>query len=76
MPKPGQPTTYWGYLSNAFVSPEYRNAGVGRMLIDALLAYAREHSLGRVLLNPSDRAIPFYTRAGFGPADMLLVQHF
>jgi GNAT superfamily N-acetyltransferase len=76
MPKPGQPTTYWGYLSQAFVVPEARNAGVGRMLLDALLAYAREKGYARVVLHPSDRAIPFYERAGFGPADMLLVQHF
>jgi GNAT superfamily N-acetyltransferase len=76
MPKPGQPATFWGYLSNAFVMPEARDAGVGRMLLDALLAYAREQGYARVVLHPSDRAIPFYTRAGFGPADMLLVQHF
>jgi GNAT superfamily N-acetyltransferase len=76
MPKPGQPTTFWGYLANAYVVPEFRNAGVGRMLLDALLAYARETGLARIVLHPSDRAIPFYTRAGFGPAEMLLVQHF
>jgi GNAT superfamily N-acetyltransferase len=76
MPKPGRPQTYWGYLSNAFVAPDYRNAGVGRMLIDALLAHARDEGYARVVLHPSDRAIPFYHRAGFTPADMLLVQEF
>jgi GNAT superfamily N-acetyltransferase len=76
MPKPGTVTSYWGYLSNAFVVPDYRNAGVGRMLLEALLAYARAEGLHRVVLHPSDRAIPFYQRAGFSPADMLLVQHF
>lgn len=76
MPKPGNPQTFWGYLSHAFVVPEARNAGVGRLLLDTLLDHARAEGFARVVLHPSDRAIPFYHRAGFGPADMLLVQHF
>ncbi len=29
MPRPGLPASRWGYLSNAFVLPEYRSRGVG-----------------------------------------------
>jgi len=35
--------------------------------------YARQHHLARVVLSPSERSIPFYQRAGFGPADILMV---
>jgi GNAT superfamily N-acetyltransferase len=74
MPAPGRPPGRWGYLSNAFVLARYRNRGVGRQLLDALLAEAAELSLARVVLRPSPRSVPFYARAGFGTADMLMVR--
>lgn len=76
MPRPGVGASRWGYLANAYVRPEFRNSGVGRLLVDELLAYARSEGLARVVLHPSDRAVPFYERAGFGPADMLMAQTF
>jgi GNAT superfamily N-acetyltransferase len=74
MPRPGKPATRWGYLSNAFVLAPYRNRGVGGQLMAALLRYADEHGFARVVLRPSDRAVPFYQRSGFGPADMLMAR--
>jgi GNAT superfamily N-acetyltransferase len=50
----------------------YRDRGVGRLLLDALLDHARREGYARVVLSPSPRSVPFYERAGFGPADMLL----
>ncbi|MBV1851486.1 GNAT family N-acetyltransferase [Catellatospora tritici] len=73
MPKPGFPAGRWGYLSNAFVLPAHRDAGAGAAMMDALLAYARAEKLVRVLLSPSQRSVPFYRRAGFYPAESLLV---
>jgi GNAT superfamily N-acetyltransferase len=65
MPRPGLDTGIWGYLANAFVLRPHRNQGIGRLLLDALLAHADAHDYIRVLLRPSERAIPFYLRAGF-----------
>lgn len=73
MPRPGRAPSCWGYLGNAFVLAPYRNQGIGRQLLDALLGYASEHSFARVVLSPADRAVPFYRRAGFGGADVLMV---
>ena len=75
MPRPGRAPTRWGYLSNAFVLAEYRNRGIGSQLLAAILAHAGEHDFARVVLSPSDRSIPFYQRAGFAPANELLVWH-
>jgi hypothetical protein len=36
------------------------------------LANADGHDFARVVLSPSQRSIPLYRRAGFGPADALL----
>ena len=73
MPRPGRAPSRWGYLANAFVLAPYRNQGIGGQLLGAVLGYAREHHLARVVLSPSERSVPFYQRAGFGPADALMV---
>lgn len=72
MPRPGPDPGRWGYLANAYVRPDYRNQGIGARLVHAILAYADGRGFARVVLSPSQRAIPFYRRAGFGPADALL----
>jgi GNAT superfamily N-acetyltransferase len=74
MPRPGVESSRWGYLANAYVRPDLRDGGVGRLLVDALMAYARAEGLVRVVLSPSERSVGFYERAGFGPADMLMAQ--
>jgi GNAT superfamily N-acetyltransferase len=73
MPRPGRAPSCWGYLGNAFVLAPYRNRGIGRQLIQAVLCYGSENKLARIVLSPRERSIPFYERAGFGPADELLV---
>jgi GNAT superfamily N-acetyltransferase len=74
MPRPGQAPSSWGYLANAFVLSAYRDRGIGGKLLDALLGYADAHHFARVVLSPSQRAIPFYERAGFEPANSLLLR--
>ena len=73
MPRPGRAPSRWGYLGNAFVLAAYRNQGIGGQLLATALGYAREHHFARVVLSPSESSIPFYRRAGFGPADALMV---
>jgi GNAT superfamily N-acetyltransferase len=73
MPRPGRAPSCWGYLGNAFVLAAYRNRGIGRQLVQAVLGYADENAFARVVLSPTERSIPFYERAGFGPADELLL---
>src|ERR1700726_4836675 len=73
MPRPGRVPSRWGYLGNAFVLAAYRNQGIGRQLLNAVLGHADENGFARVVLSPADRSIPFYQRAGFGPADALML---
>jgi len=74
MPRPGHEPSRWGYLGNAFILEAYRNQGIGTRLLNAVLGYADENHLARVVLSPSDRSVPFYQRAGFGPADSLMLR--
>ncbi len=73
MPRPGRPPSRWGYLGNAFVLASHRSQGIGTALLAALLAYARAEGFVRIVLSPSERSIPLYERAGFGPATSLLL---
>ena len=74
MPTVGVPSGGWGYLCNMFVEPAHRNAGLGAELATAVLAYADDRGLERVVLSPSERSRPFYASLGFAPADNLLLR--
>jgi GNAT superfamily N-acetyltransferase len=73
MPRPGRAPSHWGYAGNAFVLAAYRNQGIGGQLFGAVLNYADEYGFARVVLSPAGRSIPFDERAGFGPANELLL---
>ena len=74
MPAPGGPSGGWGYLCNMFVDEQHRNGGIGAVMAEALLAYADDHGLERVVLSPSERSRPFYASLGFEPASNLLLR--
>jgi GNAT superfamily N-acetyltransferase len=65
VPRPYPRPPAWGYVTNVYVVPEHRNTGVGRRILDALIRDTREEGLDTLLLWPSQRAVPFYVRAGF-----------
>jgi len=74
MPRPGRALSRWGYLGNVFVLAAYRNRGIGSQLVRAALNYADQNGFARVVLSPTERSIPLYARAGFGPADALMLR--
>lgn len=65
LPSPENLRGRWGYISNSYVLPKARNAGVGQQLLTAIEAWARTEDLELLLVWPSERAYPFYERAGF-----------
>ena len=74
MPWPGRALSRWGYLGNVFVLAAYRNRGIGSQLVSAALNYADRNDFVRVVLSPTERSVPLYERAGFGPADALMLR--
>jgi GNAT superfamily N-acetyltransferase len=65
LPSPENLRGRWGYISNSYVLPELRNAGVGQRLLTAIKDWARRESLELLVVWPSERAYPFYEGAGF-----------
>jgi GNAT superfamily N-acetyltransferase len=65
LPSPETLRDRWGYISNSYVLPEARNVGAGQQLLTAIKDWARREGLELLVVWPSDRAYPFYERAGF-----------
>ena len=65
MPRPGHPDSHWGYIGNMFVREDLRGRGIGSALLAALVATSDERGYVRLVLSPTERAVPFYRRAGF-----------
>jgi predicted N-acetyltransferase YhbS len=65
MPAPDRDDSCWGYLGNMMVVEDRRNAGIGSLLLKAVVTAAEERGYARIVLAPSPRSIEFYRRAGF-----------
>lgn len=70
LPNPARERERHLYISNMYVTPAARG-GVGVLLLDAAVEYARTNRVDRVFLWPSERARALYQRRGFRPVDHL-----
>jgi GNAT superfamily N-acetyltransferase len=69
MPRPDRLRSRWGYVGNMFVREDLRNRGIGSALLGAIITEAEAPGYARIVLSPTERAVPFYRRAGFVDAD-------
>jgi GNAT superfamily N-acetyltransferase len=69
MPRPDRLDSRWGYVGNMFVRADLRNRGIGSALLAAVIAESEGRGYARLVLSPTQRAVPFYRRAGFIDAD-------
>jgi len=58
-----------GLIEDVAVSPESRGLGLGKLLIEDLLALAEEKGCYKVVLNCSDDNVPFYEKCGMYKAE-------
>ena len=54
------------YVTNVYVEPALRHAGLGARLLDAAMTFARAREAAEAVVWPTPRSVPFYRRAGFG----------
>jgi GNAT superfamily N-acetyltransferase len=69
IPRPSRSRDQWGYLTDCYTRPAFRNRGIGQELLRHAAAWAQRQDLEMLLVWPSDRSVSFYARAGFGPDD-------
>ncbi len=55
----------FGYVTNTYTKPDFRNQGVGKKLIEQLVSQAKVEGLETLIVWPSEKSIEFYKRAGF-----------
>lgn len=72
MPKPHQLFAKYGYITNVYTRPAYRSRGIGAELMQHVFAWAKAERLDTLILWPSEKALPFYQRAGFNPDNTIL----
>jgi GNAT superfamily N-acetyltransferase len=72
VPSPDQPVRRGGIVQNVYVLDDCRDRGVGRRLVDRVVAAAAGSGMDWVVVHPTERSQPFYRRAGFAPSDGLL----
>jgi GNAT superfamily N-acetyltransferase len=73
VPVPGKRAGAIGYLTNVYVSPELRNAGLGAEMLDRMKAWCAEEGFSLVTVWPTERSRSFYRRGGFDRPDEPLV---
>jgi len=71
LPNPVSESEHHAYVTNVYVLPDCRSAGVGALLLEAALAWCRGSKIDAVFLWPSDRSRSFYMRYGFSVRDDL-----
>jgi GNAT superfamily N-acetyltransferase len=72
VPQPRRLERLAGNLQSVFVLEEFRNHGIGKALVEAVIAEARSRALGYLIVHPSERAYPLYERLGFAQTNRLL----
>lgn len=73
MPNPRTLNPRYGYVTNVYTRPAYRNQGVGAQLMRQAQTWAEEQGLEMLVLWPSRLSVPFYRRAGFSNSTDMLV---
>jgi GNAT superfamily N-acetyltransferase len=58
-----------GIVLNMYVEPDYRRRGIARQLMNAILAWARDGRVARLVLHASQDGRHLYTAMGFVPTN-------
>jgi GNAT superfamily N-acetyltransferase len=72
IPQPQRLERLAGNVQSVYVLEEFRSLGVGKALVEAVIAEAKTRGLGYLIVHPSERAYPLYQRLGFAETDQIL----
>ncbi len=72
VPRPGREERQFGWVTNVYTIPAYRNQGVGSQLMAQVVEWAKDRKLEVMVVWPTQRSVPYYQRAGFDYTIQLL----
>jgi GNAT superfamily N-acetyltransferase len=72
VPRPKRVHDEWGYVTDNYVKPAFRNEGIGAALLQAAIAWSREQDFELLIVWPSDDAVTHYRRAGFASENSIM----
>lgn len=72
VPNPIAEAERHAYVTNLYVRPENRGAGLGERLMAGAVKWCRSHDVDSVILWPTRRSRPLYSRHGFNSAKGLM----
>ena len=64
------------HIEDVIVDNNYRGKGLGKMLINKCINYAKHHDCYKIILNCSDKNIPFYEKCGFSKKENEMALYF
>jgi len=73
IPVPGKRAGPIGYLTNVYVEPAHRNAGLGAEMVDQVTVWCRTEGFSTVIVWPTARSRSFSRRGGFSRLEEPLV---
>jgi len=64
------------HIEDVIVDNECRGKGLGKLLVQKCIDYARTHNCYKIILNCSDENIPFYEKCGFSKKENEMALYF
>ncbi|MGO4696831.1 GNAT family N-acetyltransferase [Paenibacillus sp. 2TAB26] len=77
VPRPGKsPDPYYGYVTNVYTRPAFRNQGIGSDIQLAMEHWSKENKVEFLLVWPSSNSVQFYSKNGFFRCEEAMEKHF
>ncbi|MEW4425942.1 GNAT family N-acetyltransferase [Paenibacillus pabuli] len=77
VPRPGKsPDPYYGYVTNVYTRPDFRNLGIGSKIHKVMENWSKENEVEFLILWPSSESVDFYSRNGFSQCEEALEKHW
>lgn len=77
VPRPGKSKDpYYGYVTNVYTLPTFRNQGIGSKIHKAMEKWSKENEVEFLILWPSSESVKFYSRNGFSRCEEAMEKHW